>query len=128
MASQLSDYREGGGQPTLNIHFHRIVPFLKAYFDKFTKISTARGVRHVFSVDYNDVLLLWSDQLKLEKALYYVLSNAYEYASDGGVVEMCIVDKDDSIRIEVNYSKKAVRDIEGTEKVFLENTGHKIFS
>ncbi|MGN1211585.1 MAG: ATP-binding protein [Candidatus Cryptobacteroides sp.] len=90
LVNQLLDIRRiVNGKLHLKVRQLDIVALLKDVYDDFRDMAAERQMemRITHSVDS---LMVWGDAMRLEALIYNLLSNAFKFTSDGGMIEAAV--------------------------------------
>ncbi|MEQ1798990.1 MAG: two-component regulator propeller domain-containing protein [Lacibacter sp.] len=112
LVNQLLDFRKMEVQ---EMHLHPaigdIIGFSKDISNSFTDIAEKKNIRFSFSSNIDD-LEIYFDKDKIEKILFNLLSNAFKYTHDNGMVS-----------INLAYNPPANDEIDGTLAIEIKDTG-----
>lgn len=88
LINQLLDFQKvGSGKQELNLVVHDVVPFLKNILSAFEFHASQRQILLKFNCPVESFSFAF-DADKLDKILINLLSNAFKYSPDGGVVSL----------------------------------------
>lgn len=94
LINQLVDFRKlEQGKMTLNAAHGNIVPFLHNIYSAFKQFADAKSIQYHFSPD-NPKIELWFDEYVLERIMYNLLSNAFKFTREGGMIEVKVEEND----------------------------------
>lgn len=101
-------------QGHVRLHLCRadIVPFLNNIHAAFRSYATARGIDYRFTAEQERIVCPY-DALQMEKVVYNLLSNAFKYVGDSGVIELRAARTESEVAITVTDTGKGIseRDI-----------------
>jgi len=75
------------GKMELHARETDVIPLIKGYVQSFESLARQKGIDLIFNSGL-ETILLWTDQDKLEKILYNLLSNAFKFTPEGGRIEV----------------------------------------
>ncbi len=93
-----------------------IVFFLKEIFLSYQETAQLRNIQYGFETEAEEISA-WFDADKLEKVFYNLLSNAFNFTSDGGNIQMTISQNNQEVTIKVKDSGPGIAD-ELKEQIF----------
>lgn len=90
LVNQILDFRKIESQKmTLELSYGDIVSFVKSVYDSFLEHARKHDVKFDFRVTHQIIYTMF-DKDKMEKILYNILSNAFNYTQDGRNVSVSI--------------------------------------
>ncbi|WP_071145675.1 substrate-binding domain-containing protein [Bacteroides ihuae] len=99
--NQILDFRKvESNQQELKIEQTELVSFVGEVKSYFENIATLRHITYTFSSEMKECFL-WIDQDLMEKVLVNLLSNAFKFVSEGGIISLVIKGEGDKVIIEV---------------------------
>lgn len=78
-----------------------LFPFIQNLYTLFKTEVSYRNISYKFNYEVNRDLVIPLDAKKLEKIINNLLSNAFKYTKDGGVITLSVFVMDQSIKIQV---------------------------
>lgn len=82
-----------------------IRPFFRRYFMQFDSLAERKKIKYSYSFNFNDDrLTAMLDQTKSRQILYNLLSNAFKFSPEGGMVNATIHHYNDTLTLEVRDS------------------------
>ena len=108
LVNQLLDFRrlESGGEK-LKLSFGSISDFIRQYDVVFGKMAADRSVKFEIKVP-NKEIFLYFDSDKLTKIMNNLLSNAFKFTSDGGVISVELTENNETVEITVTDNGKGI--------------------
>ncbi|RZL37076.1 MAG: response regulator, partial [Pedobacter sp.] len=101
LVTELMDFRKTEtGKLKLQLTQQDIIHFVKQIFNAFKDLANSRNITYEI-VSPAEPLLLWIDKLQLEKVFFNLLSNAFKFTHDNGIISICIEAEKDTVLIEV---------------------------
>lgn len=90
LVSELMDFRKVESRNlTLKVSENDLVSFIRDIFDQFREQAAARGIQADFLAEVNE-LPLFFDREQVEKILYNLLTNAFKFTPDGGIISILV--------------------------------------
>jgi hypothetical protein len=115
LVNELLDIRKlESNEIVLNVSKNEFISFVKEIYLSFSDIALDRTIKYSFKTDSNS-LFLWFDRNQLEKVVFNLISNAFKFTNDTGLIEVIIEEtkneivltvKDDGIGISSEDLKK----------------------
>lgn len=90
LVSELLDFRKAeSGNMQLSVSEGDVIAFTREVFSSFNDLARGRNINYTFSpaVEHCNS---WFDPTQLEKVLFNLLSNAFKFTEDGGVITVTI--------------------------------------
>ncbi|MCF8302027.1 MAG: substrate-binding domain-containing protein [Bacteroidales bacterium] len=88
LINQLMDFRKlESAKMKLHAGYHNIVAFLSGVKESFDELAENKGIDFKLKAEH-DHLMLWFDEDKLDKIMFNLLSNAFKYTPDGGMIHI----------------------------------------
>ena len=71
-------------------------------------------LKEKYNIKYKNVkgVIVKADKKRIEQVIYNLINNAINYTGDDKVVKICVIDKDDVVRIEISDTGKGISDDE----------------
>ncbi len=90
LVNELLDFRKvDSNSQSLTVAEQNIIPLLKEIFSSFEDIAREKGIETSFTCPDSEVLLFY-DELQIEKVFFNLLSNALKFTSAGGSVSVLV--------------------------------------
>jgi ligand-binding sensor domain-containing protein/signal transduction histidine kinase/DNA-binding response OmpR family regulator len=135
LVSELMDFRKAeSGHLPLHASRENIVAFVRDIYLSFLNLAATRHIKADFIASDNDIEIYF-DREQLEKVFFNLLSNAFKFTPDGGMISILIENKKPGVEIRVIDNGKGIAP-ENLEKLFLnyyqendddtQNTGYGI--
>lgn len=118
LITELLDFRrQEQGYLKLKVQLVDIVPFIKGIYQSFSDLARKRKI--TYQMECGEAHIgLWIDPIQMQKVMYNLLSNAFKYTPDKGLVKIAIKKADnDMIEISVSDTGCGIPP-EAIEKVF----------
>lgn len=114
LISQLLDLSklEAGGM-TLQLAEKNIVELIRQYTQSFESLAKHKGIELKFSAEKEN-LIAFVDRDKIEKILNNLLSNAFKFTNEGGLVEVAVGYSNDTTKTDSVYSDLIVIKVSDT--------------
>lgn len=117
LINRLMDFRKlENNQYTLETAEGNIVKFLHEIFLSFSEFAKDSGYTYTFN-STDDEILVYYDRYKLERVFYNLISNAFRYTPEGGIINFNVFKHNDEICIEVEDTGVGIAD-EYIDKIF----------
>nr|WP_294877194.1 hybrid sensor histidine kinase/response regulator transcription factor [uncultured Pedobacter sp.] len=118
LVNELMDFRKAeSGNMELNVAPGNIVSFAKEIYISFTYVALKNHIDYRFNCD-EDIIEVYFDSEQLEKVLFNLLSNAFKFTPDHGVIRLDIVKTNDNyVEIRVADNGKGIPE-ESRNKIF----------
>ncbi|MCC8172596.1 MAG: response regulator [Parabacteroides sp.] len=101
LITELLDFRKFDQQQVaLHVSEQNIVPWLKTIYLSYSDMAAQRAVYYSF-VPAREEIGCWFDPSQMQKVIYNLLSNAFKYTSDGGKIELAVLEDDAQVIIQV---------------------------
>lgn len=135
LVSELMDFRKAEtNHLKLYIDKQDLIPFLQEIYTSFSELSQSRHIRTSF-VHNMEHSFIYFDREQLEKVFFNLLSNAFKFTPDGGVICLSVEEQKDTVTIQVIDNGRGIAP-EYLDKLFsnffqvadhgLQNTGYGI--
>lgn len=135
LVSELMDFRKAeSGHLQLHVSRENIVAFVRDIYTSFFNLAGTRNIKADFIASEND-MEVYFDREQLEKVFFNLLSNAFKFTPDGGIISVLIENRKPGVEIRVIDNGKGIAP-ENLEKLFLnyyqendddtQNTGYGI--
>jgi signal transduction histidine kinase/ligand-binding sensor domain-containing protein/DNA-binding response OmpR family regulator len=90
LISELMDFRKSEtGNMVLYLQRNNVVPFLKEIYLSFTTLAESRNITYELIAEQDDIQLNM-DRDQLEKVFFNLLSNAFKFVPDRGIIQLII--------------------------------------
>ncbi len=117
LINQLLDFRKYENEHSrLQVAEGNIVKFLKEIYLSFFEFSKIGNYKYSFNASSEEIRLYF-DRYKLERVFYNLISNAFKYTPEGGVIEVDITFNEKSVFVAVKDNGKGV-DKKFVDKIF----------
>ncbi|WP_281988248.1 hybrid sensor histidine kinase/response regulator transcription factor [Aquimarina aggregata] len=117
LTNQLLDFRAFENKHSkLEAREDNLVRFLDGIYRSFQEYAKIGNYKYSFDSSSESILVFY-DEIKLEKAFYNVLSNAFKYTPKGGEIGVKIYETDKEVFIEISDNGAGV-DNEFMNKIF----------
>jgi len=103
IVDEILDFRKFDKQNmTLEAAEGDVIRFIKEVSLFFNALAEKKGINYTFQSD-NPGILLWYDRDQLEKVLFNLLSNAFKYTPDGGIIAISctLVPKKEELQVTI---------------------------
>jgi DNA-binding response OmpR family regulator/nitrogen-specific signal transduction histidine kinase len=108
LVNQLLEFRkQESGFTKLQIAKADIVKFISEVILSFKELAHRRNIDFNFIHD-PEVIAVWYDSSQLEKVFFNLLSNAFKFTSNGGMIEVMATKSDDKVKIVVTDNGKGI--------------------
>lgn len=108
LVTELLDFRKTEtGHMKIFAQPQDVVAFLRQIFQSFQYMATAAHVRYEFECDEAE-LIVYFDEIQLEKVCYNLLVNAFKVVPEGGRVVLKVVQTAASVAISISDSGKGI--------------------
>jgi signal transduction histidine kinase/DNA-binding NarL/FixJ family response regulator len=88
LIGELMDFRKAEtGNVVLHLHQSNIVPFMKEIYLSFSALADSKNIAYNLKCSQPEILLN-ADKDQLEKVFFNILSNAFKFTPDHGVITM----------------------------------------
>ena len=112
LINSLLDFRKlDVGAETLNLKSGDFVSMVREIYNSFCVYANERNVSFSLFSEM-ETLLMQFDLDKMQKTLTNLLSNAFKYTPDGGIIKIHITKEDDNVCVSVSDSGLGIRDEE----------------
>ncbi|WP_158994206.1 hybrid sensor histidine kinase/response regulator transcription factor [Mucilaginibacter sp. L196] len=99
LVNELLDFRKiESGFMKLDVAEYDLVAFCQSVFDSFIELALSKNIVFRFSPPPTPVYLYF-DAGQLEKVLYNLITNAFKFTPDNGIIELSIFPKSDVVEI-----------------------------
>ncbi|MDN5287160.1 MAG: hypothetical protein JWR38_3434 [Mucilaginibacter sp.] len=117
LISELMDFRKTEtGNLKLNIRSHNIIEFTNEIFQSFLFLAESGNIQYTFNHE-TDNIELYFDRIQLEKVLFNLLSNAFKFTNDNGIIQISIDETLDDVVIKVRDNGVGIP-LESQQKLF----------
>lgn len=117
LVNELMDFRKAeAGKMSLNVTVDNMVSFAKEVYLSFQHLAIQRKINYQFICE-EEFIEIYLDKAQLEKVLFNLLSNAFKFAPDGGIVNLKISLEENIIKLRVSDNGVGVPE-ESKQKVF----------
>ena len=104
LVNELLNFRKlETGNLDLTVQKTDIISFTKEIFLAFSQEALINDIKYEF-ISKEKSLELWIDRVQLEKAIFNVLSNAFKFTENGGIISVNIKNNESNIRILISDS------------------------
>lgn len=101
LISELLDFRkQEQGLLKLKISLFDLCLLLEEHYVLFKELAANRNITFTMHAEV-DSCMIWGDRLQLQKVVNNLLSNAFKYTPDGGVIQLCLEDAADTCSFSV---------------------------
>lgn len=100
----------------LNISHYEFISFVKEIYYSFSEVAIDRNIKYSFKTDINK-MNLWFDKNQLEKVIFNLISNAFKFTKDGGVIEIKLEETEKKIIVTVKDTGIGLS-LEDQKKIF----------
>lgn len=101
LALELLQFRkQEAGEYRIEARTHDVVVFLEEIYYAFYELSKRKNIDYKINYETKPINA-WFDRLQLEKVFYNLLSNAFKFTSNGGQIVVSIIEKNNTVNIEV---------------------------
>lgn len=100
---QLMDFQKIElGENSITLSEIELISFIQNIYDSFSTIARSKNIRFEY-LHSEDNILIWIDTEKIEITLFNLLSNAFKYTNENGLITVrCIKNKNnEEVRIEI---------------------------
>lgn len=110
LVNQLLDIRKvDSGQMKMHFMETETVYFIKDIMQSFENLAVTRNID--FSIEAADETVnLWIDQSSFDKIIFNILSNAFKFTPDGGMVKICIKETGSHVEFTVENSGEHIEE------------------
>lgn len=117
LVNELMDFRKAEtGNLLLHIGYWNIVAFLNSIYDSFRDVAVSRNIQTEFITTAN-IMDVYFDKEQLRKVFTNILSNAYKFTPNGGIINIIIENKKGSVEIKIIDNGKGISP-KNIEKLF----------
>jgi ligand-binding sensor domain-containing protein/signal transduction histidine kinase/DNA-binding response OmpR family regulator len=119
LISELMDFRKTEtGNLKLNIKSYNIIEFTNEIFQSFLFLAKSGNIHYTFyhKTDHSE---LYFDKVQLEKVLFNLLSNAFKFTRDNGIIQISIDETSNDVLIKVRDNGDGIP-FESQQKLFSE--------
>ncbi|MDR2815972.1 MAG: hybrid sensor histidine kinase/response regulator, partial [Proteiniphilum sp.] len=85
---------------SLRVSEQDLIPFLKNIYLSFHELSIQKQITYHISTSTKP-LYLWFDAYQLQKVFFNLISNAFKYTREGGMIDLAIKEEEDVITVQV---------------------------
>lgn len=105
---QLLDFRKvESHKMNMRVCQVNLIPFIEEVKSCFDSMAASKQIDFVFHHEASEVFL-WVDKDKMEKILANLLSNAFKFTAEGGVVQIHLLDLPNQISLSVEDNGKGI--------------------
>ncbi|MGQ1890087.1 hybrid sensor histidine kinase/response regulator transcription factor [Thermophagus sp. OGC60D27] len=103
LINQLMDFRKmDSGKLKLNISKVNLFQFIQDIYKAFIPLARQKNIDFSFNCSQQNVEV-WMDVDKIDKVLFNVLSNAFKFTSENGIIKItAYIQEDNNVRVEVS--------------------------
>nr|WP_121270325.1 hybrid sensor histidine kinase/response regulator transcription factor [Pedobacter schmidteae] len=117
LITELMDFRKAEtGHLKLHVSCDNIIAFAREIFIAFKHVADTRDIGYTFDFAKEDIAVYF-DRIQLEKVLFNLLSNAFKFTGNQGIINMAIEDNTDEVIIKVRDNGKGIP-YESQQKLF----------
>jgi ligand-binding sensor domain-containing protein/signal transduction histidine kinase/CheY-like chemotaxis protein len=117
LVNELLDFRKAdSGNLRLYFFEENIVSSLKETFDYFQTLAEAKDIQYTFRSSHLTILVYY-DKDQLEKVFFNLLSNAFKFTQNGGVISLEIALNQQEVEITVTDNGKGIA-IDNIDDIF----------
>ncbi len=111
LITQLLDFRKiEDGQMNLSISKINIVAVIKNIKAVFNYQAYNKKINYVLDLNHMENIEMYIDVDKIEKVLLNILSNAFKFSRQGGIIKISLIDHNDEFQIIISDSGKGIDD------------------
>ena len=108
LINQLLDFRKfESGNAELKVSENNIIKLVENVFYSFEEYAKLRNYTFLLSTEADNIPLFY-DELQLEKVLYNLVSNAFKFTSEGGIISLDISENQKEVIIQVRDNGKGI--------------------
>ncbi|WPO78239.1 two-component regulator propeller domain-containing protein [Flavobacterium sp. KACC 22761] len=108
LVNELLDFRKAdSGNMRLYFFEEDLVKTLKEIFDSFQTLAEAKNIQYTFKSS-NPEILVYFDKDQMEKVFFNLLSNAFKFTPNGGIINLKITLKKHNVKITVSDNGKGI--------------------
>ncbi|KAF2330663.1 hybrid sensor histidine kinase/response regulator transcription factor [Flavobacterium daemonense] len=108
LVNELLDFRKAdSGNMRLYFFEEDLVKTLKDIFDSFQTLAEAKNIQYTFKSSDPEILVYF-DKDQMEKVFFNLLSNAFKFTPDGGIINLKIALKKQNVKITVSDNGKGI--------------------
>lgn len=117
LISELLDFRkQEQGYMVLKVKQQDVVQFVKDIYMSFYEYSQKRHITYSFDT-VDDTIDLWFDPSQLQKVVFNLLSNAFKYTPEGGIILVSVQKQRNQVEIKVKDTGRGIQE-ELIHKIF----------
>ncbi len=117
LTNQLMSFRTlEEGHSKINVSAQDIVTFVHEIFLMFSDKAVRHGIRYNFKTDKPEIIV-WYDKDMIEKVFYNLLSNAFKFVPEGGMIGLEISVEGNSVTIRVKDNGRGIKP-QNLDKIF----------
>ncbi len=108
LVDELLDFRKiQSGNVQLHVSEQDVVGILKNALSAFEHLAIEKGVETRLEAPVSRILL-WLDSAQVQKVFYNLLSNAYKFTPEGGMVTVTVAERSSEVAIKVADNGKGI--------------------
>ncbi|WAC41314.1 sensor histidine kinase [Pedobacter sp. SL55] len=101
LITELMDFRKTEtGNMKLHLEELDIVQFIQYIFNAFKDLATSKHINYRIETPAQPIQV-WIDRVQLEKVFFNLLSNAFKFTSDNGMISVTVKDIEQQVSIEI---------------------------
>lgn len=101
LISELLEFRKfEQNHVSLRVSQQDLIAFLKDIYLSFHELAAQKRITYQFAQPAEE-LSLWFDGYQMQKVFFNLLSNAFKYTRDGGMIDFVVQVDDDSVSVQV---------------------------
>ena len=113
LINELLDFRkQEQGFFKLKVEEVDIVAFLSELFSTFKDYAAKRNIRYELKCPEEKVINMWFDTIQMKKAIFNLLSNAFKYTGEKGMIVLRLHEVEDGVQIEVEDTGCGISEID----------------
>jgi ligand-binding sensor domain-containing protein/signal transduction histidine kinase/CheY-like chemotaxis protein len=117
LVNELMDFRKAEtGHLPLHVTENDITSFVNQVYTPFTEIAGIKNITAKLNASTKEIAV-WFDKEQMQKVLYNLLSNAFKFTPDGGLIEVALQENAASVIIQVTNNGKGIAK-ENLDKLF----------
>lgn len=117
LISELLDFRKfDQSHVTLKLSEQNLISFVKGVYISFAEYALQHSINYQFKTQL-EMLLCWFDVRQMEKVIFNLLSNAFKYTPNGGLITLDVSDSGEEIFITVTDNGAGI-DQSDVERIF----------